>query len=1205
MKSLNPFDISFSGINLVEASAGTGKTYNITSLYIRALIELDISVGDILVVTYTEAATKELKDRLLKRIRQSITVLKKGEVDDEGDQFLHELLDYVDDRPCAINQLQKAVRSFDESAIYTIHGFCYQALQEQAFESRALYDTELIGDDAELVLEAVDDYWRNWVQKVSESSSKHVLLKHLMDSGYEPETLAKELGPHLAKPYLEILPRKVDDNHIDEQLQKLEELYPRMREIWRRDREEIFTMLDSGHLAYYRTDWLEGWVQQMDEMLAQQTPPITFFDKFERFEQSYIDDSLKSASKKEGIQPPEHQFFELAEEYRQAVEPLQNFEVIFKKRLLLHLRDELKQKKEELQVLSYDDLLLRLREALFDIQRGQALADKLRDSYPIAMVDEFQDTDPSQYDIFRKIYSNEQQSALFMIGDPKQSIYSFRGADVFSYLKAKKDASKQNTFGLGRNFRSTPRLIQGLNSLFGSHDNPFILDRISFEPVSPGWDEEDYDQFTEYGKQHPPIRFRRLPLRGREQLNKTTAAERVAKDTAGEIYRYIEDGKSADITIGSKTVEASDIAVLVRTHRQAAQMAEALRDRGIKSVQYSQESVFDSEEADQLQVLLKAVVEPSNETLIKTALALPLTAFTGRQLYDIEDDEERWISELDRFARWHRMWREQGFSAMFRAMIHDADIAEHLMQYQDGERRLTNLLHLGELMQEQAQQKKNGMRGLLKWLARKRDEEGVQEDEEQLRLESDQELVKIVTMHRSKGLEYPIVFCPFLWYGPYYSDKGQPLVYHDRDDLEKTYLDLNGKSDPDRNEKRVLMAREELAESLRLAYVAMTRAKHCCHLSWAYANKSELSPLGYLVLNSDRTLNLLTETISDSYNAIGQEPFEQAITKLCESQPELFTDQSPASKKESEQQLEMMNFDDDPQLQSREFDRMTPIESSYAISSFSSLSNWMEEDDPDLPDYDQFLDVVTTDDAAKDQEMSMFSFPKGPQPGTCIHKIFEEIDFADLSNADELITAELDAYGIDQQWRPVVNNMLRTTTSAPIHPQNDQLRLQNLKPDQMVQELEFYYQTGDIETTQLLSIIRDEDEPESGRGRAPSGFLKGYIDLTFKFGGKYYLLDYKSNYLGDTYQDYRQELLEEEMREASYDLQYHIYTIALHRFLQHRLDDYSYQEHFGGAFYLFVRGMNEDGREGIYFDRPEVITIQNLDEYIRKGGRDE
>ena len=181
MKELQPFDITFSGVNLIEASAGTGKTYNITSLYIRALIEQDISVGKILVVTYTEAATKELKDRLLKRMSEAVSVLKNGEVVNKHDQFLHELLHHTDDRDRAVKRLEKAIRSFDESAVYTIHGFCYQALQEQAFESRAMYDAEMIGDDSELVLEAVDDYWRNWVAEVSEHPNKKPLLNLLLD----------------------------------------------------------------------------------------------------------------------------------------------------------------------------------------------------------------------------------------------------------------------------------------------------------------------------------------------------------------------------------------------------------------------------------------------------------------------------------------------------------------------------------------------------------------------------------------------------------------------------------------------------------------------------------------------------------------------------------------------------------------------------------------------------------------------------------------------------------------------------------------------------------------------------------------------------------------------------------------------------------------------------------------------------------------
>lgn len=1204
MKAMDPFDISFSGINLVEASAGTGKTYNITSLYIRALIELDMSVGNILVVTYTEAATKELKDRLLTRIRESVQVLKSGDLGKKQDDFLADLLENVNDREQAISRLKKAVRSFDEAAVYTIHGFCYHALQEQAFESGAMYDAEMIGDDHELVLEAVDDYWRNWVAEASEDPLKRPLLQFLLDNNYNPDELAKELGGQLGQPFLEIHPKETNGAaHFNGELETLSKLYHDMRNCWKADQEKIISLLydDGLNGNKYRSSSIPGWAEQMGDFLSSEVPHIELFDYFHKFTTSTLKDSLNKGQK----HPPQHPFFDLADEYQQVAESLQHFGVGFKKRLLLYLRDELRQKKEELQVLSYDDLLLRLQEALQDESQGTKLADNLRTKYPLALVDEFQDTDPSQYDIFRRIYTPDtENSALFMIGDPKQSIYSFRGADVFSYLKAKGNAPEDQVYGLKRNFRSTPKLISGINKLFGDHQNPFIIDDISFDAVKPGKKQSEYALFKEKGKRQAPIRFRNLTLDETKKLNKGTAEERAAEDTASEIQRLITSGKKGEAEIGSDPVKAKDIAVLVRYHRQANLIRKSLQKRGIKSVQYSQESVFESEEAGQLEIFLKAVAEPANESFIKTALSLPITEFQAHHLLDIEEDEERWMSILEQFSEWHRLWQLRGFSAMFRAVLRDASIAEHLMKFNDGERRLTNLLHLGELMQEEAQQHKEGTRGLLKWLAHKREEENGQQDEEQLRLESDEELVKIVTMHRSKGLEYPIVFCPFLWHGPELSDKGQPLVYHDPDDLDKTYLDLSGKMDSDRDRKRWLVAREELAESLRLAYVALTRAEQCCYLTWAYASKSEFSPLGYLFQDAEKVFSLMKETISKSYKAIGSGTFDKRMQQLCQDHPQLFAIQADP-KPAGSQQLDLLSMNGAPSLTHRTFDRPVPIESSYQVSSFSSLTSWMEED-PDMPDYDQFTEIaepVPSD--IEEQELTIFNFPRGPQPGTCIHTMFEEIDFGDLSDIDQLINTELVRYGIDDKWNKVMWNMLKTVTSAKIHPQNNELCMASLKADDIIPEMEFYFQSGAIKTKRLQSIIRDGDSKLSHPGQAASGFLKGYIDLTFQFDGKFYLLDYKSNHLGDTIKDYDQHLLQEEMEEASYDLQYHIYTIALHRFLKNRLPGYSYEQHFGGAFYLFVRGMNSDGREGIFFDRPDYATIQQLDEYIRTGGQHE
>ncbi|WP_138429799.1 exodeoxyribonuclease V subunit beta [Fodinibius saliphilus] len=1206
MKLLKPFEVAFSGINLVEASAGTGKTYNITSLYIRALIEQDISVGKILVVTYTEAATKELKDRLLDRIRESIAVLKTGNVEDESDQFLTELLGQVIDRQQAIAKLEQAVRMFDEASVYTIHGFCYQALQEQAFESGAMYDAEMIGDDSELVQEAVDDYWRSWVAEVSENPHKEPLLKLLDDKGVGPESLAKELGSYIGKPYLEILPGEIDDEGLDLQLQQFNELHREMKAIWEDQRSVIVELLSRDEMSNYRSDWLSGWLASMDAIFESETPSVNIFEKFERFTKSYIDE--KGLKKSASQEPPQHPFFKLAEDYSELASKFEDFDIIFKKKLLAYLREELNQKKEELQVLSYDDLLLRLRNALLKEDRGAKLAARLREKYPIAMVDEFQDTDPNQYDIFRRIYK-DSTGALFMIGDPKQSIYSFRGADVYSYIKAREDAPKENRYRLDRNFRSTPDLLRGLNAFWGGHENPFVVgDDIAYQKVEWGWPEKKYDMLKEHGRVRPPIRFRRLSEPGQDQMTKESAKEQVAEDTADEIYRLLEGAKKGDIIIGDRPLQAKDIAVLVRRHKQADLISEALQERDIKSVRHSDKSVFESEEAAQLTQLLKAVAEPANETLVKTALALPLTSYSTEELYAIEDDEEQWVKVLQQFADWHKRWQQEGFAAMYRSLLAELQVTEHSIKYPDGERRLTNLLHLGELLQEEAQHRKEGTRSLLHWLVRKRKENSANtSDEEQLRLESDEELVKIVTMHKSKGLQYPVVFCPFLWHGPRISDSGQPLVYHRPDETETTYLDLHGKSDDNRAEKRFYAQREEQAESLRLAYVAMTRAQQCLYLTWQFAKAAEFSSLGYLLQDLQQADALLKKKVKYGPKVEWSgDQMHHRIEKLCTRYPQLFTLKQEPEVTESPQ-LEFPGLDNaKPRLKARTFDRDRPLTTSYRVSSFSSLTSITEEDDPDMPDYDQYIDEPAAAPEQENEEKNIFTFPKGPQPGTCIHNIFEDedTDFARPQEAGAVIRKNLQTFGIDTNWEEVVTEMLQTVVEKPLLETDSTLCLSALESRQMIPEMEFYYQNDHIEAQKLLSIIRANGHSAGGSGRAESGYLKGFIDLTFEYSGKYYLLDYKTNYLGDSVKDYSREHLREEMQEASYDLQYHIYTVALHRFLSKRLPGYSYEQHFGGAFYLFLRGMNPQGNEGIFYDKPAAETIEQLNTYIR-GGEDE
>jgi len=1029
MKLLEPFKIELSGINLIEASAGTGKTYNITTLYIRALIEKQWPVSKILVVTYTEAATKELKERILDRIRAAYKTLKTGIPVGNEQDFQRKLLAQVAHPETACERLQQAMRNFDDAAIYTIHGFCYQALQEQAMASGTSYDAEMIGDDTELIQDAVDDYWRKWVERGSKDNRKRLLFNLILKDFKNPGKLAKQMGFYVGKPYLHTLPDEVPSlNAFLSRAEELIDLLAEMRQLWQTDREELMELLMFEGLNgnKYSKNSLVSWFDRMDRFLKVDFPLPDSFDKYNKFKQTELSESLNKGYE----QPPQHRFFELADQYLSVCERTKAFKTRFKKELLSFLRSELHQKKEKQQVLAYDDLLLRLRNALYDSDQCEYLVAALRKKYPLAMVDEFQDTDPMQYEIFRSVYK-DSEAVLFMIGDPKQSIYSFRGADVYSYIEAREDAPLKNRYQLDRNYRSASNLLQGLNILWGEHDNPFLLGTdIQYQNVSVGQEEQKHGKLKIDGDVRPPIQFRRLWGSGGDNPNKEDARRMAADDTARKIHRLLSKSEEGKAKAGGELLEAKDIAVLVRTHKQANLISDALRELEIRSVRQSDKSVFKSREAQHLRYLLEAVADPVSEHKIKAALALPLTPFSAVDMLAAGEDVDEWERILQIFSEAHKRWQKQSFMAMYQYLLHQLEIDQYVITLVEGGRRLTNMLHLGELLNRETLRRGLGVQALLYWLAEKREEteDGKKTaEEEQLRLESDQALVKIVTMHKSKGLQYPVVFCPFLWDGPYISDKGQSLVFHHPDDHSEAFLDLNGKIDPERIRKRFLSERETLAEELRLAYVSMTRAEYGLYLSWGFTSDSEFSPLGYLLQKGERVQKMLEEKIAkERETECTSSELNQTMEQICSRNPELF-DIAKSGRVAAEKQLTLRGLDVVPSLQAQHFKREEALSTAYRISSFSSISSLMSAD-PDQPDYDQYTTHTfdRPDDMGTEEGDSIFSFPKGPKPGTCIHNIFEELNFGNPEMADALILEKLHQTGIASKWKNTVKKMVRS-----------------------------------------------------------------------------------------------------------------------------------------------------------------------------------
>jgi exodeoxyribonuclease V beta subunit len=1096
MNTLDPLTIPLKGLNLIEASAGTGKTYAISNIYLQLLVEGHLSAEEILVVTFTKAATDELKGRIRGRIVGALTTFSGN---GGGDDFLNDFMAKATDRESAHRKLMNALRSFDLAAIFTIHGFCLRMLHNHAFESASLFDTGLIEDQTEVLSEIVDDFWRRTFYpmdpNVFKATAREISRKTLLE-------LAKKC---VSNPLLAIV---------------------------------------SGTMT------------------------------------------------KQGI--------------REAPDSTGSSIVSLRRQFIDYVRRESARRKRAENVRSYDDLLMDLFRAL-EGTGGKELARSIQRHYKAALVDEFQDTDPLQYKIFREIYGGSD-GALFLIGDPKQSIYSFRGADIFSYMEAVNDVDTQYT--LGKNWRSAGGLIRAVNTIFGEKANPFVFTSFTFQPVEQGDTEESWGLVVNGTQDRSPFKIWFMKRQqGKKNIAKGIARTHAGKAVADEIVTLLSNGKEGRVLVYGRPIHAGDIAVLVSTNWEAREMLRVLQDARVPGVIYSSESIFGSHEAMEIERILIAVLEPANESNVKAALATDMMGVSGDDLAAFLEDERTWDGWVETFESYRSLFMSKGFIAMARTMITRERIKQRVRAFPDGERRVTNILHCVELLHGASIEKKLGPEGLLKWFQENRIKENDSEaDEYQIRLETDEKAVKIVTIHKSKGLEYPIVFCPFFWGG---AEKGKSnlVVYHDRARANEPTIDIGFPANEDGKRS---MEHERLAELIRLLYVTLTRAKYRCYLVWGAINGSETSALVYLLHyqpQARQTLNLAE--LKDFMNGLNDGQMEKDIERLVEK---------------SEEAIELMKvpvpsglvyeppFPETETLKCREFSG--DIEIDWRTTSFSSIVSGRdllaEAPDRDKTTEGESPPMVPEPGESGRHVISIFDFPRGARAGTCLHDIFEHIDFslASPDDAQRLITEKLSGYGFDEQWSDLVYETVVNVLSAPIMGGGDSFSLSHLTPFKKLHEVEFYAPLDLITASKLGKIYRSHRGQKitdsftaliEGLAFKPhKGMLRGFIDMIFHYGGRYYLVDWKSNFLGDSIEDYRQEKLDEVMEKELYILQYHIYAVALHQFLRLRVNNYHYHDHFGGVFYLFLRGINpERGSEyGVFFNKPEYDLINDLSHSI-------
>ena len=1188
---LNPITLPLNQISLIEASAGTGKTYTIGSLYLRLLLKAGennfsrpLNVEEILVVTFTEMATEELKKKIRERITDAINKLTAfAKTQDKSafknDEFLTALCDNLDIFE-AIHRLKLAEQNMDLAAIYTIHGFCRRMLMQYAFHSGIHFNLELIKDQSDLLVRFANEFWREHFYPLDFDTAAFI-TRELKSPNNVLNVLRSYLNLKLNVTLETAGLLQLPLESLFQKIAERQSILTKIKQIWLENESEIQSFIAQElkdkrlNGNKYSSKNLPNYYKNVNAWAKSATTSSVSEDIKKCFTQSAVNNNATKNKIPYRLAVLE-KLDELIDEFNQTLST-----DLLRKLILYHYCQELQEKLLEYkcnhQEKSFDDLLRLFCEALQGAQ-GDELAEMIRFQYPFAMIDEFQDTDSQQYAIFSKIYRDnpEKNTGFIMIGDPKQAIYRFRGADIFTYLKASDEA--QSRFELTKNYRSEKHLVDGVNALFDFPQSPFIYQNINFTAVDS---RDDHLRFYLNGKAEPAYRFY---LTESDKVNKTEMAKICAISIQYWLKSAVENQAVYQNEDTCKTLQAANIAVLVRDKNEAALVKNELQKLGIASVYLSdQNSVFDSNVAKELAWVLKACLNVAERPILN-AIATALFGLNAADIHQIQQNEADWQRWADSFAQYQQTWQRQGILAMLHQILLEQGISERLLSQATGERDLTDFLHLAEILQQAATLHESEA-ALLSWFEKQIQGEGRQEA--QIRLESERQLVKIVTIHKSKGLEYDLVWLPFLAAPSKDPSKKDINIYYSKE-RDETLWDIE-------NRNLNALCEETFAEELRLLYVALTRAKYQMAFALPAQFDKKWNALHYVLSQGEIGKEIALSAPKDTETLL--QTFKEKMrdnVKIC-TKPNL----------EALPTLSINTKNDD--FKAAEF--TGNIEQDWRITSFTSIEqahrrqNYFAESAEkkhavfdDAKDYDSKNPIEISTALLDENESSILDLPRGKQVGTALHRHFENCYFSDLANIEEIDKLR-QSLQLDETFTESLQNWLQQISHTPLSNEIG-IALADLANKDCIKEMPFYLairEHFDVEAFNHTLKAHHHLPSESLQFEQIQGMVRGSIDLVFRHNGKYYLVDYKSNFLGSTLADYNQEALKKEMLHSHYDWQYLIYTLALHRYLQSVVPHYDYARDFGGVFYLFLRGMNGEPQSGVFYDRPSVELITELD----------
>ena len=1181
------------GVRLIEASAGTGKTFTLATLFTRLVVEKGWRIGQILAVTFTDAATQELRKRIRERLALAAQLVERVPSDQDSPEvaltrvILQRQLALGEETPAALaRRLQTAADEIDLASIFTIHGFCTRVLREHALESGHTFDPPtLLPSERELHEELAADLWRVHANDPATVDA----LTWLWSS---PEALAGDLST-LIKPLPLLPPRpthSVDDPapqlrlaaaaladaieaHAEDAQAQIATAFDRKvfdgRRAKRPSFDKAFGELSAGRSAQH---WPRSDKSHLGKLL-----PVQLL--------AFCKDGMEG-------QCPVSPLFDALQCWWHAADAREQWLRQQATAFLHDLRDEARARLAELKrigrVQTYDDLIDGVADALEGPHRA-TLVQQLRAQYAIALVDEFQDTDDRQWGIFQRVFGDSEETreaglapALFLIGDPKQAIYGFRGGDIHTYLKAKRQADAAPA--LDRNFRSRPAVLHAIEALYANAgERAFLEADIAFEPVHPGSTRVDAD-FLRDGTPAPGLTVRVLHNTEGGDLKADPSRQQASDACVAAIHQILSEAREGRALLRGAPVQPGDIAVLVRSHKEATRIQQALGAVGIPAVAAGKQSLYATPEAHDLRLLLLALLQPADEGRLRAALSTVLLGEDAEAIDALEREGDAQRSFQVRLLEWRERWQRGGPFAVIADLC--AEHAERLLALLDGERRLTNYLQLGELLQQAAGQTL-GMHGLLDWLQVQMAHADQDDEQQLLRLESDARRVQIITLHKSKGLEYPLVFLPFVGIGG-----GAPNTEANCTVYANGRRELHWKLDKDDSwsAASTRSAQEQEAEDARLLYVGLTRAEHAL---WIAAG--DLAGLA-------RTR--LAPMLSD--------------LEALRAHPDIAVIEGPVEPRPAQ-----LAFEREGELPPvRALTRRVPHD--WWVYSFTQLAHADAGHDTDAaatevpaPAADEpagvDLTLETEQPAVPLEEID----PRfmGSRFGNVLHDALENTDFAQWGGWQagqpapgeeaDILRASLRAEGYAEEdlddGVAMLTALVGQTLTVPL-PEGGALH--DLPAEARRAEIEFHFAMQPTAVPALLTLLHAHglvrDRHGFGTRRRLEGLMTGKIDLTYVRAERWYVLDYKSNRLPG----YDAARLASAMQHSEYDLQALIYTVALHRWLRFRLGaQYDYTRDMGGIRYLFCRGLDarREDSPGLYAHRFDPALVDALDALFAGG----